>query len=326
MKTLILTEKDVKRLIDMSGSLKAVEEAFREYGKGKTTMPPKIYLTIDKFNGDFRAMPSFIEKTLTCNLKWVNVHPGNKKLNLPTVMAVNILSDPKNGFPLCVMAGTLATGLRTGASGAVAAKYLARKNSEIVSLIGCGVQAKSQFEALSLIYRIKEARLWDRDIKKAKIFSKAKFFSKTNVIFTAEIDRAVKGSDIIVTTTPSRKPLIKLKWLKKGVHINAIGADAPGKQELDIEILKKSKLIVDSFEQASHSGEMNVGYGKKLLFKRDVYAEFGEIVCGKKKGRTSDREITVFDSTGLAIQDAAICGLIYKTALRKNRGLKINLL
>ena len=129
-----------------------------------------------------------------------------------------------------------------------------------------------------------------------------------------------------MTTTPSRRPLVKLNWLKKGVHINAIGADAPGKQELDPNILKNSKVIIDDWDQASHSGEINVALRKKIISKKNVYADIGEIITGKKKGRTKNNDITVFDSTGLAVQDAAIATLIYKTAIKRKHGQWLKLI
>ena len=144
--TLVLGKKDIKRLVDIKKSIKVVEDAFREYARGNVLMPAKIYLHLDRYSGDFRAMPACIEKLGKCALKWVNVHPGNKTFRLPTVMAVNILSDPRNGLPLCIMEGAYATSLRTGAAGAVAAKYLARVDSKVIGLVGCGVQAKTQLK------------------------------------------------------------------------------------------------------------------------------------------------------------------------------------
>jgi len=160
-KTLILDKKTVRRLVTIKEAIKAVEGAFREQARGKVLMPAKMYLHLDRYSGDFRAMPAYIEKLGKCALKWVNVHPGNKASGLPAVMAINILSDPSNGFPLCIMDGTYATSLRTGAAGGVAAKYLARKDSKIVSMIGCGVQAKTQLQVLLELFRVRQVRLWD---------------------------------------------------------------------------------------------------------------------------------------------------------------------
>ncbi len=324
--TLILSRKTIEHIIDISEAVKAVESAFREYGLGRVQMPAKIYLHLDKYEGDFRAMPAYIEKLDKCVLKWVNVHPKNKKFGLPAVMAVIILSDPKTALPLCIMDGTYATNLRTGAAGGVAAKYLARKNSKIVGLVGCGAQAKTQLQALRGLFKIKEVKVWGHKASYVEEFLKD--MKKTNLKLTVarDVKECVKNCDIIVTTTPSRKPIVKAKWLKKGVHINAIGADAKGKQELEPAVLKKAKVVVDAWEQASHSGEINVPVRKKLITRKDIHADIGQIIAGKKKGRTGEDEITVFDSTGLAIQDVAVADLIYRTAAKKKIGKKIKII
>jgi alanine dehydrogenase len=326
LKTLILERKSIENIINMKDAIKAMEYAYREYGMKRCAMPPKLYLDLGKHNGDFRAMPGYIERLNKCALKWVNVHPKNSGIGLPTVMAVIILSDPSNGFPICIMDGTLATNLRTGAAGGLAAKYLARKDSKIIGLVGCGVQAKTQLMALNELFRIKEVMVWGN--KQLLIDNFIKNNRKIGLKFTAakNVKECVKDSDIVITTTPSRKPLVKLEWLKKGTHINAIGADAKGKEELDPLILKHAKVVVDSWEQASHSGEINVPVSKGIISKKDIYADIGEIVTGRKKARTNDNEITVFDSTGLAIQDVAIADLIYKTALKKKLGKWVNLI
>jgi len=322
-KTLVLDKDDVSKLIDPKGAIGAVEDVFREYGKGRTQMPPKIYLHLDRYSGDFRAMPAYVEKLNRCVLKWVNVHPKNRTLGLPAVMAIIILSDPASGFPLCIMEGAYATALRTGAAAAVAAKYLARKGSRSVGMVGCGAQARSQLRVLMEVFDMKEVSVWGHERAEADRF--VSDMKHTGVKFTVaeSVKECVRAKDIVVTTTPSRRPIVKLEWIKKGAHINAIGADAKGKEELDPRILKKAKVVVDSWEQASHSGEINVPVGKGLISKKDIYADIGEIVSGKKKGRSGVSEITVFDSTGLAIQDAAVANLIYKGAIRKGLGRRI---
>lgn len=323
--TLFLGKGDVSGLLTMKETVAAVEDIFREHGLGRTQMPPKIYLHLDEYAGDFRAMPAYAGKLDKCVLKWVNVHPNNRNAGLPTVMAVIILSDPSNGLPLCVMDGTLVTAFRTGAAGAVAAKYLAPRDSKVVSFIGCGEQAKAQLRGLRLIFNFKEVRLWSKDDFYGLDFAKSMNNGKEKIFICKNIKDCVYGSDIIVTTTPSRKPILKYSWLKKGCHINAIGADSKGKEELEPLILKKGKVVVDSFAQASHSGEINVPFSKGMITKKDIYAELGSIVCGKKKGRINNSEITVFDSTGLAIQDLAAANAVYKNALKRKTGIKINL-
>jgi alanine dehydrogenase len=319
-KTLILDKKDVEGLVDMQKAVRAMGYVFREHGSGRTRMPAKIYLHLDKYAGDFRAMPAYVERLDRCALKWVNVHVRNKRLGLPTVMAIIILSDPRTGLPLCVMEGTFATSLRTGAAGGVAAKCLARKDSHIIGMVGCGAQARAQLQALTGLFDIKEVKVWGNERGCVGRFIRDMKRPGVKLVKARNIETCVRDSDIVVTTTPSRKPLVRLEWLKAGAHINAIGADAKGKEELEPAILKKAKVVVDSMEQASHSGEINVPLAKGLLSRKDVYADIGEIVTGRKKGRTGPNELTVFDSTGLAIQDVAVAELIYRAAVKKGVG------
>lgn len=326
MKTLILEGDTIRKIIGIKEAIRAVEKAFKYLGQGKVQMPPKLYIHLDKHRGDFRAMPAYIEGFKGCGIKWVNVHPENRKKGLPTVMAIIILNDSSSGFPLCVMDATYLTALRTGAAGAVAAKYLARSNSRRVALLGCGVQAQTQLLALNEVFEIEQVNVWSLKCAKAiKLITNTQAFKDLRINETKTIKDCVKDCDIIVTTTPSRKPLVKLEWIKPGTHINAIGADAKGKQELDPLILKKAKIIVDSWEQAKHSGEINVPLSKGQISKKDIYADIGEIVIGKK-ARTDDEEITVFDSTGLAIQDIAIANIVYSEAIRLRMGRYVNFL
>lgn len=325
-KTLLLTEKEVKNLLSMKEVIEVVEKAFKEKGLKRVQMPSKLYLFYKKYNGDLRVMPSYLESLDISAVKIVNVHPDNKtKYNLPTVMAIIALIDPKNGFPIALMAGTWITAMRTGAAGGIAAKYLARKDSSIIALIGAGAQARTQLMALIEVYKkLKEVRVWSRSEKTKKEFiaeAKLEHGEKIEKIFPANtIEEAVKGSDIIVTTTPSREPLIMNEWVNPGMHFNCIGADAPGKEELDPAILKRSKIVIDDWDQASHSGEINVPLAKGIISKKDVWAEIGEICAGLKQGRVSNQEITVFSSTGLAIQDAITANLVYKKALENQVG------
>jgi len=324
--TLILDGTTIKKLVDIKQSIRYIEMAFLQYAQKKAQMPAKIYLYLKRYSGDFRAMPAYLQGFDSCILKWVNVHPHNKTKGLPTVMGTIIFSDPKTGFPLAIMDGTYATSLRTAAAGAVAAKYCANKDSKCVGLVGCGVQARTQLMALRSLFKINEVKVWGVKCSHSKKFVSQMKTKNAKITSVQTVKECVKDCDIIVTTTPSRRPLVQLKWLKPGVHINAIGADAPGKQELDPGILKNAKVIIDHWEQASHSGEINVPLRKKLITKKNIYADIGEIVTGKKKGRTQRDELTVFDSTGLAIQDVAIATLIYRTAVRKKKGRRVKII
>jgi len=327
--TLLLTDREVRGLLNMEEVMGAVELAFKEKGLGRAQMPAKLYLFYEKYGGDLRAMPSYLEALDISAVKIVNVHPDNRaKRGLPTVMATIILIDPGSGFPMAIMGGTAITDFRTGAAGGVAAKYLANPDPKVIALVGAGAQAKTQLMALLALYRDFEVRAWSRSDSTREAFLAEMgplCEGRARLRGFDDLEKAVRGADIIVTTTPSREPLVADEWVSNGAHINCIGADAPGKQELDPAILKRSKIIVDDWEQASHSGEINVPISKGLLGKGDVWAELGEVVAGLKPGRESKRELTVFVSTGLAVQDAVTAALVYRKASERGLGRMIPL-
>lgn len=312
--TLIATKKNLVNLFTTKEAVKAIEEAFKAFGQEKVQMPPKSYLYFDK--GDLRSMPAFIA-TRSINMsaiKSVNVHPDNpRKFKLPSVMGIIILTDPQNGFPLAILDGTYLTQCRTGAAAGVATKYLSRKDSKVASFIGNGAQSYSLLDSIIAVRSIKKIHLFDLNpLNSSNLMKHVKKNYRVKVEIANSIEEACKNSDIITTATPSRNPIIKHRFIKKGVHINAIGADSKGKQEIDPEILRKSQLVIDSWDQCSHSGEINVPLSKELINKSNIHGELGYIVAGKLKGRLNNDKITVFDSTGLAIQDVAIANLAYK--------------
>jgi len=322
MKTLILQRQDVEKILTPAVANDTVEKAFRAYGLGLTDMPAKSYLYFPK--GDLRSMPAYIhgEGFNIAGVKCVNVHPENMTVHLPSVMAVIILNDPQTGFPLAVMDGTYVTGLRTGAAGAVAAKYLSREDAEVAGFVGCGAQARTQLACLLAVRNIRKIKIWQFPGDKvcARDFQRwAQAAYDVDVLVSSRMDVVTMKSDIVITTTPSRVPLVNR--VSPGTHINAIGADAPGKQEINPDILKQAKVVIDDWAQASHSGEINVPITKKQLTKRNVHAQMGDVVAGKKTGRTTAREVTLFDSTGLAIQDISCAYVVYE-ALKNKRGVK----
>jgi alanine dehydrogenase len=322
MKTLILTRHDVEKILTPVVANETVEKAFKAYSLGCTQMPPKSYLYFPK--GDLRSMPAYLsgEGFDIAGVKCVNVHPQNAAGQMPSVMAVIILNDPQTGFPLAVMDGTYLTCLRTGAAGAIAAKYLSRKDSNVAGFVGCGAQARAQLSCLLEVRNIQKIKIWqfpkDKDcVREFKKWAQTTYGMET--IVSPRMDDVTMNSDIVITTTPSRTPLVNC--VSPGTHINAIGADAPGKQEINPQILKQAKVVVDDWTQASHSGEINVPISLKKIMKRDVHALLGDIVAGKKRGRTSAKEITLFDATGLAIQDISCAYIVYK-AFKNRRNIK----
>lgn len=330
MDILWLSEKDVTDLLTVEAALPLVEAAFAHLARGEAQMPPKMYLEFQEYNGDLRAMPAYIPR-VSCagdrayaGVKVVNSHPDNPKRGLPTVAAIYVLNDPETGMPLSVMAAGRLTDVRTGAGGGIAAKHLARKDSTVLGLVGAGRQAATQLEALSGLFPFSEVRVAARTMEESRAFCERNQ-RPVGPRLVPSATEAACDVDILVTTTPGRGVAVRAEWVKEGTHINAIGADAPGKQELDVALLKKSRIIVDSPEQAMHSGEINVGLEAGAITLRNIAASLGEVVIGKKTGRQSDREITVFDSTGLAIQDVAVAACVYRRAVQSHRGITLAL-
>ena len=326
MKTLVITKKQVSDILTPRVTNRTVEKAFRAYGLGQADMPPKSYLYFKK--GDLRAMPAYLhgQGFNIAGVKSVNVHPGNDRFGLPTVMAVIVLVDPKTGFPLALLDGTHLTMMRTGGAGAVAIKYLSRKTSRVAGFVGSGIQARTQLACAMEVRGITAIKVWQRNKSSTSAPEFCGWAEKTfglQASISREIDDVTTGVDILFTTTPSRKPIVTR--VSPGTHINAIGADAPGKQEISPQILKTAKIVVDDWRQASHSGEINVPLGRRQLRKKDLHGELGAIVAGIKAGRATEEEITLFDSTGLAIQDMACASVVYREIKARGGGREIAL-
>jgi len=313
----------------MGEAIVKVEEAFKLKALGRVKMPPKLYLDLPEHGGDVRCMPVYVEDWGVVCVKVVNSHPRNPvEHGLRSVMAVVELLDPATGQPMALMDGTILTDLRTGAAGAVAAKYLAKPRVERVGIVGAGRQARAQLQGLAYLYKdLREVWVFDVALAKAEAFAKEVREEHGLVAKVArEAREAVMDMDVVVTATPSRRPVVMDDWVSPGTHLNCIGADAPGKQEVDPRVLLRSKLVVDDVEQAVHGGEPNVPISQGLMTRDHIYAELGEIVAGVKPGRLSASEVTLFSSTGLAVQDAAVAKLAYDKAVKEGVGSFIDLL
>ena len=324
---LLISDEEVKRLLSMEETIETVEETFRVKGLGRTQMPPKTYITFDKYRGDVRVMPSYLESLDSAGVKVVNVHPNNPaKYGMPTVMAIIVLVDPRNGAVTSIMDGTYMTGMRTGGASAVATKYMARKDSKTLGLVGAGVQARMQLQAISKILKLEEVRVWSLPETTIDTFirEEEKLYD-FNFHHCRSCEECISKSDVISTVTPSTTPIVDSKWVSPGTHINAIGADAPGKEELDPRILLKSRIVVDDLTQAIHSGEINVPIAKGILKTDNVYGELSDVIIRKKTGRANEKEVTVFDSTGLSLLDVSTATVVYKKAKKNNVGTLVRL-
>lgn len=311
----------------MSEAIEAVGKAFVDLASGRAQMPPKVYLDFPQYEGDLRVMPSALGKHYS-GVKIVNSHPHNPQKDLPAVMGTFILVAQETGVPLSIMSATVLTGMRTGAASGLATRLLARDEASVVGLIGAGVQARFQAEAMSEVRSVKTFRVWAPDFDWQRrdnlVDLLGEEFKHSEVRAADELAEAC-AADVVCTTTPSREPLVLDSMIGKGTHINAVGADGPGKQELDPAILRRARLIVDEINQAQHGGEVNVPLSTGDITENDIDGSLGDLVSGKLKGRTDDEEVTVFDSTGLAIEDIALGALVYERAIEKGLGNKVEL-
>ncbi|ELY50768.1 ornithine cyclodeaminase family protein [Natronorubrum bangense] len=326
MQTLLLDSSDVDEHAALADVIDAVEQAFGAFERGDTQMPAKSYIDLPQYNGDFRSMPAYLttDEWDAAGLKWVNVHPDNPaEYDLPTVLGTMIYSDPETAFPLAIMDGTMLTMKRTGAAAAVATDYLAVADATTLGIVGAGVQSYTQLEAISEIRPIEEVVVADLDEDRIERFIEA--FGDEFDVRAGSISEA-GHCDVLSTVTPVEDPIVGLEDVGDHTHVNAIGADAEGKHELADELLQAARIVIDDHEQCTHSGEINVPYHEGVLTDDDIHGEIGELVVGTKDGRTADIGVTVFDSTGLAIQDVAAAHVVYENARADGDGYDFSLI
>ena len=294
-----LDEAAVDRLLRMEEVIPAMERALADFSSGKVVQPVRTMLPVVEHEGFLGLMPAYTGAAL--GTKLVAFYPHNT--DVPTHHATILLFKPETGEPLATMDGRLITEVRTAAVSAVATEFLARPDASVLAIIGSGVQARSHLEALRLVRDFREVRVWSP--RRA-----AAFAEEHGVRAAAAAEEAVRGADVVVTATTSPTPVLSGEWLSPGVHINAVGAPRPNWRELDDEVLRRSRVYVDSREAAQkESGD--------VIAAGEISAEIGEVTAGTKPGRRSAEEITLFKSLGLAVEDVATAELVYRKALEE---------
>ncbi|MFX1482371.1 MAG: ornithine cyclodeaminase family protein [Promethearchaeota archaeon] len=322
--TIILTQSEVKECLSMKEAISAVRTAYSALARGHVQMPSVQHLDVSKHNGEVDVKTGYVEDFGLIGTKIASGFYDNPDKGFPPGVAVIVLLDLETSMPVALMDGTHITAYRTGAAGAVAADVLARRNSHNVGIVGAGTQGRMQLLALQEIFDIKSVKIWDRKRRNAEQYEKE---MSSNIQVVDSPEQVVEDSDIVVTATASREPLIGVEAIHDGLHINAIGADGPGKQELDPAIMARaSKIVVDSFAQCQRIGEIQHALKQGLITDSSIHAEIGEIIIGHKKGRESDDEITLFDATGLSPQDIAAAKIVLNAAKKKDLGRRVSLL
>jgi len=286
--------ENVRAAVSPERALEAVRDAFVAYARGEWTMPPKVYVPAYP-EGDFRAMPALGAGHAL--LKWVTSFPGNPAQGLPTVTGLVLLSDASNGMLKAVLDAGAVTALRTGAAAVLAAETLGRSDAETAAVIGAGVNGEAA--ARTFVARGRRVELWDIDRTRAEEVAE-----RVGAEVAAGREEAL-AADLLVTVTPGRQVVLDEGSLLRGQHASLMGADGPGKAEIAVAELERVQVFCDDWEQASHNGDLVHAVEAGVLTRDDV-SQLGDVLIGTAEGRKSDDDITVFDSTGLAIQDLAI--------------------
>ena len=293
---MFLDEKKVRALVRMEELIPAMTDALRELSAGKVEQPMRLVLPVAEHQGFFGVMPAYGG---ALGAKLVTFYPNNQ--GIPTHHAMILLFRPETGEPLVTMDGRLITEMRTAAVSAVATDHLARADTPVLAILGSGVQAQSHLEALRIVRKFREVRVWSP--RHAREFA-----SKFGVSAAASAEEAVRGAEVIVVATSATTPVLRGEWLSPGAHINAVGATRPDWRELDDEVLRKARIYVESREAATKESGDIIAAGK-------IFAELGEVVSGSKPGRQSDDETTLYKSVGVAIEDIRSADLVYRRAL-----------
>lgn len=322
MLTLLLSYDDVLSVLSMKDMIDAVEEGYISYNRGKVVQPDVVSIEEEKNNGETDIKSCYNEENETVSIKiasgfWDN--PNN--YHISTMQGTIVMLDGRNGLPICVMDGSLITNYRTGAAGAISCKYLARKNSKTVAVIGAGGQARMQIYALKEVMPIETVKVFspvEDELQRYK--DDIEENTGLEVIICSTASEAIKGADIAISTTPTKDFWVKKEDVKAGLHIVAVGADMAGKNEWDPSIFSGAKVVTDSTMQCISRGETRNAVVNAIISEDDIYGEIGEIVEGDKSGRTSDDEITIFDTTGMGVQDNVAAVSIYRLARKKGIG------
>lgn len=327
MKVTILTEQELRQCVGLDeDALEAVADGFRRLAQGKATMPPILRVDIPENNGEVDIKTAYLEGLDGFAVKMSSGFFNNHELGLPSLSGMMILLSTRTGFPQALLLDNgYLTDVRTGLAGALAAQHLAPENPTTVGVIGAGSQARYQARALQLVRAFERVLVYSVPAETAQAY--AAEMAETLGLPVSAVDSAeevVRESDIVVTTTPSKAPIVNSEWVHRGLHITAMGADAEGKQELASGVLARADIVVcDRKSQAFRLGELRHAREAGILSQESDVLELGDLLTGARRGRTDADQITVCDLTGTGVQDTAIALLAYRRASELGLGTEI---
>ena len=321
----LLSRSDVEKLITMKETLGLMKDVFSEVAKNVVILPERTGIELSNKTDAVLFMPAYIPRTSAIGIKIVSIFPNNVLKGIPTTTAQILLNNPDTGEVLCIMDGGIVTALRTGAVSGVATDILSRRDAENLGVFGAGVQAKTQIEAILEVRKINYVKIYDINPARAQKFADemnetGAYACRFQVVESP--DAAVADSDIVVTATTSKTPVFDGNLLRPGTHINSIGSFKPSVREVDDTTVRRSRIFVDSIPLVlQEAGDLIIPMGKGIISERDIQADLGELIAGKKTGRKNAEEITFFKSVGMAVEDIAVAQRIYRKAEENNLGI-----
>ena len=329
MQIRILSANDVRRALPMAEAIAAMKEAFAQLSTGRAATPLRARLDVAPHEGVTLAMPAYLSGSEALAVKVVSVFPQNAARDEPTIYGLVMVMEAESGRPLAILEGGTLTAIRTGAASGAATDLLARPDAAVVAILGSGVQARAQLEAVCAARNVREARVYSPNRDHAARFARqmrAAGLAPDVIRVTDSPATAVRGADIICAATTSHTPVFAAADLKPGVHVNGVGSFTPAMQEIDAETVRRARVVVDSIEAAlEEAGDLIIPIERGLINQNHIYAELGEIAAGLKPGRASPEQITFFKSVGVAAQDAAAGQLALQNARKHNLGVQVSL-
>jgi alanine dehydrogenase len=324
---LVLSEKQVQGLIDLDELIAALEQAHIQYSTGNAVMPVRLVVPLPQIQGRITSMPGYLNEDKALGMKVVTYFQNNPQQNLPAILATIMLFSAETGKMMSVMDGGYITAIRTACASALATKALANPDTPLLGILGAGVQARAHIQALARVRKLRRIKLYSPSGKSAfgiKQDMEQQCGMPIDAVNSAQ--DVLRDSDLLVTVSTAKEPIVKLDWLKPGVHINAVGSHRPDLREIDGATLARAKVVVDSREAImAECGDILLALKEKSVGENVIHGEIGEVLADVKAGRSSADEITLYKSVGIAIQDVATAQLVYRKALERNVGTNVDI-
>lgn len=324
---LILSEAQVRSLIEIDELIAALEQAHIQYSTGKAVMPVRLVVPLPDIQGRITSMPGYLSDDRALGMKVVTYFQNNPKLGLPAILATIMLFSAETGKMIAAMDGSYITAIRTACASAMATKALANSQTPVMGILGAGVQARAHIQALTHVRKVEKIRIFSPSGTSAVAIKNDMAKEIPAAIEVADsAEAAVRGADLIVAVTTAKEPILREEWLKHGAHINAVGSHRPDLREIDGVTLARAKIVVDSREAImAECGDILLAIKESAITHDSIHGEIGELLAGSKPGRTSAEEITLYKSVGIAIQDVATAQLVYRKAMAQGVGTNVEI-